>query len=413
MEQNLLSLDRLIKEASQRLEYLKYSSETRQKYICIWRSLLHWSQEHGIQTMSSDVATQFLEYLGVPSGKPSKPLASHQRTIRAIVRALDDFAVYGYWRSNRQVAKETAFPPAFEATVKAFLEYRKIDCGLSPKTLYIAKSYLRCFTSFLESNNISRWTDIQPKHLQTFFDSQMQLQSKSLAGVASNIRIFIKYLWLQGILPNDFSRYLPQFKVQEHHHIPKVWRQEDVKLLLGAVDRGSALGKRDYAILILVTRLGLRAGEIRTLKLEHIHWEKAEIELFQPKTKNIVRLPLSEEVGQALIDYIRNGRPPVTCREIFVRHLAPFEPFADHDNLRHIVTAYRQKAHIPLETPRCDGLHSLRSTLATCLLKQGTSMETIAAILGHASVKTTRLYTKIDLDALRSVALDPEELYHE
>jgi site-specific recombinase XerD len=415
MNQNLLLLDRLINEAHQQLEHLGYHPTTRKKYRGVWQALLNWSQEHGVQTMSLDVANQFLEYLGIPPGRnTSKLLYPYQRAIRSAVYALDDFAIHGYWRYNRQqVVKEAVFPPAFETAVKAFLDYRRIECGLSPQTLYTTKRYLVLFTSFMESNNIKNWTGLRPENLQAFFASQMHLQPKALATAVSIFRKFLRYLWLQKIVPGDLSLYLPQVKFQRRHPIPSVWRQEDVEALLAAVDRGSALGKRDYAILILVTRLGLRAGEIRTLKLEHIHWEQAEIELFQPKTKKIVLLPLSEEVGQVLIDYIRNGRPPITCREVFVRHLAPFEPFSDCNNLHHIVSAYRKKAHIPAEIPNRQGLHSLRSTLATRLLEQGTPLETIAAILGHSSQETTRIYTKVDLESLRAAALDPEEICHE
>jgi site-specific recombinase XerD len=331
-----------------------------------------------------------------------------------LVHALEDFAIDGCWSRHHLTKTKAPFPPAFETTAKAFLKYRKIDCDLSPQTLYSTEYYLLLFTSFLESCNIERYSDIQPENIQTFFTSQAQMRPGVLANAASIIRIFLRYLWLQKILPGDFSLYVSQFRFQQHHPIPSVWRQEDVEALLRAVDRESALGKRDYAILILVTRLGLRAGEVRSLKLEDIRWEKAQLQLFQPKTKNNVLLPLSEEIGQALIDYIRNGRPSVvTCREVFVRHMAPFQPFSISNKLRDIIIPYYRKARIPGDLPSCRGMHSLRFTLATRLLEQETPMETIAAILGHASVETTRIYTKVDLEALRSAALDPEEVCHE
>jgi site-specific recombinase XerD len=363
--------------------------------------------------MSGDLVAKFLKKYGVPVGETKKPLSGYQRRIRTSLRILEEFALYGHWQRRRSVKAKAPFPPAFEAEAKAFIEYRRIDCCLSRTTLYMTRHHLLLFASFMKSRHVKSWRDLQPRDIPPFFASQTHMQPTTLVGLASTIRKFLNYLWLQKTLPSDFSGYVPKFRRCYYHHIPSVWKQDDVKALLAVVDRGSALGKRDYAILILVTRLGLRVGEIRTLKFENIHWEKAELEIFQPKTKNTVLLPLSEEIGQALIDYIRNGRPPVTCREIFVRHIAPFEPFANDTRFHYIITAYRQKAHIPVDVPRHRGLHSLRFTLATRLLEEGTPMETIAAILGHTSVETTRIYTKVDLKALQDVALDPEEVRHE
>jgi site-specific recombinase XerD len=413
MKQQSLPLYRLIDEADKQLEYLNYRPGTRKMYRSIWQALLRWSQEGGVHTISSHIANQFLESIGISPEKPPKALSSYQRNVRSLVYALKDFAIDGCLNRHHPTKTKPPFPPAFETTAKAFLKYRKIDCDLSPHTLYATKYYLLLFTSFLESRNIESCSDIQPENIREFFTSQIQIRPGGLASVASIIRVFLRYLWLQEILPSDFSLHLSQFRFQQHHPIPSVWRREDVEALLRAVDRESALGKRDYAILILVIRLGLRAGEIRSLKLEHIRWEKAQLQLFQPKTKNTVLLPLIEEVGQALIDYIRNGRPSVTCREVFVRHLAPLKPFSIHNKLRDIIIPYYRKARIPGDIPSCRGMHSLRYTLATRLLEQETPMETIAAILGHASVETTRIYTKVDLEALRSAALDPEELCHE
>jgi len=182
--------------------------------------------------------------------------------------------------------------------------------------------------------------------------------------------------------------------------------------LLVAIDRGSPVGKRDYAIVLLAVRLGMRVGDIRDLRLEDLRWTEARIERVQTKTGVPVVLPLTEEIGAALIAYLREGRPPTARREVFLRHLAPFEPFGPYDNLYHIVTTYRRRAGIELPPKSRKGLHSLRHTVATRLLEAGVALETISGILGHRSPETTRLYTKVDLAALRSAALDLEEVPH-
>src|SRR5215472_4034623 len=123
-------------------------------------------------------------------------------------------------------------------------------------------------------------------------------------------------------------------------------------------------------------------------------------------------LPLTNEVGEALIDYLKSGRPQTAHREVFLNVKPPFDPFIENSNLHHIVKYWRQLAGMTFRTPQKRGVHSLRHTLATRLLEKGTPLTTIAEILGHTSLESTRIYAKADVEALRSVALDPEEVNH-
>ena len=123
-------------------------------------------------------------------------------------------------------------------------------------------------------------------------------------------------------------------------------------------------------------------------------------------------LPLTSEVGEALIDYLKSGRPQTTHREVFLKVNPPFDPFTENNNLHHIVTYWRLLAGITFRSPQKRGIHSLRHTLATRLLEKGTPFTTIAEILGHTSLESTRIYAKADVEALRGVALDPEEVNH-
>jgi integrase len=217
---------------------------------------------------------------------------------------------------------------------------------------------------------------------------------------------------MRGILPKDLSAALPKIQVPRDAAIPSVWDQELVVRLLGAVDRSSAKGKRDYVILLLACRLGLRVGDIRTLKLDQLHWGDSTIEVTQSKTGVPLTLPLTGEVGEALIDYLKSGRPATAHREVFLKVQPPFDPFTANSNLHHIISYWRRLAGIKFRTPQKRGMQSLRHTLATRLLQKGTPFPTIAEILGHTSLESTRIYAKADVEALRSVALDPEEVNH-
>jgi integrase len=147
------------------------------------------------------------------------------------------------------------------------------------------------------------------------------------------------------------------------------------------------------------------------LKLDQIHWDDSTIEITQSKTHLPLSLPLTSEVGEALIDYLKSGRPQSAHREVFLKVNPPFDPFSGN-NLHHIVKYWRLLAGIRFRTPQKRGFHSLRHTLATRLLEKGTPLTTIAEILGHTSLESTRIYAKADVEHLRSVALDPEEVNH-
>jgi integrase len=166
------------------------------------------------------------------------------------------------------------------------------------------------------------------------------------------------------------------------------------------------LGKRDYAILLLAIRLGLRSGDIRLLRLDNIRWDEACIDIVQQKTKRPLRLPMSNDIGDAIADYLRHGRPKASRREVFLRGIAPFVPLTS-TALSHVVEKYRRKAGLSASPGY--SMHSLRHTVATQLMAHGVPHETISGLLGHVYPDTTRRYLRTDISTLRTVGLDPDE----
>ena len=167
------------------------------------------------------------------------------------------------------------------------------------------------------------------------------------------------------------------------------------------------VGKRDYAILTLAARLGLRVGEIRELRFDHIKWDTSRIEFIQPKTQKPVTVPLLQEVGWAIIDYIRYGRPTVSeSKTIFIRHNAPYDKFGDNDNLHYLIAKYIRKAGISIPFGKRHGMHSLRHSLASNLLVHNTPIQFISEAITHARTETTNIYLKIDTEHLKECALE-------
>jgi integrase/recombinase XerD len=232
-----------------------------------------------------------------------------------------------------------------------------------------------------------------------------------VATVITSIRIFLTQLYRNGFIEYKLWEMLPKVKYTRNAFIPPSWEKNDVIKLLIAVDRGSPLGKRDYALLLLVVRLGLRANDIRNLRLNNIDWGRKKIIIIQTKTRQTLELPILDDVGWALIDYLKNGRPKTKTDAVFVNHKAPFGGFKQTNGMQHILWKYMGFAGLKIPKNEHCGLHSLRSTLARTMLENDAPLPVISEVLGHESIQTTSIYLKINLSALRKCAIDPEEVF--
>lgn len=248
-------------------------------------------------------------------------------------------------------------------------------------------------------------------HLSSFISLYIANSQRYLATVISSIRIFLTLLYRKGYIESKSWEMLPKVKYTRNAFIPPSWKKDEVIKLLNAVDRGSPLGKRDYALLLLVVRLGLRASDVRNLRLNNIDWNRKKIVIIQAKTRQTLELPILDDVGWALIDYLKNGRPKTKTDAVFVNHKAPFGRFKETNGMQHILWKYMGFAGLKIPKNEHCGLHSLRSTLARTMLENDAPLPVISEVLGHESIQTTSIYLKINLAALRKCAIDPEEVF--
>ena len=408
-----LPLGQLVADTLGELERLEYSKRSRDRYRAIWEHLIEFSRQRELgDEFSGDLAAGFVDEYRMRDEKVDEPGEEWRRHIVIGVQVLADFAQYGRIERPRTDIEKIHLCPATKKVLQDYEQYCKDRLQLRPATLQKRTGELTIFLDFLSSRKARTLGQIQALDLSEFLSSRGHLKPNTVSRLVSDVRSFLRFLTMRGILQKDLSAELPTIRVPRDASIPSVWDHELIIKLLGAIDRSSAKGKRDYAILLLACRLGLRAGDIRTLKLDHLHWEDSRIEITQSKTTTPLSLPLTEEVGEALIDYLRSGRPKTANREVFLKLNPPFDPFGRNNNLYDVVTYWRRLAGITFQSPRRRGIHSLRHTLATRLLEQGTPFPTIADILGHTSLESTRIYAKADVEALRSVALDTEEVNH-
>jgi integrase/recombinase XerD len=232
-----------------------------------------------------------------------------------------------------------------------------------------------------------------------------------IATVLSVLRNYFTFLRGKNFITTDLAASLPHVRILRNAFIPHAWKTDDVKKLLASIDRDSVKGKRDYAILLLIVHLGLRVSDIRNMKLSSLNWNRKTITLSVKKTSQALELPLLDDIGWAIIDYLKNGRPQTACDRLFVRHRAPFDSFGENASFYNELHRYMQVAGIsPTAGGHC-GLHSLRSTLARNMLEAKTPLPIISEVLGHSNINTTSIYLKIDLSGLRKCTLDPEEVF--
>ncbi len=239
---------------------------------------------------------------------------------------------------------------------------------------------LNFITEFLEQ----AFSDVWKKHL------------------CSQTRIFLRYLRWEGTIELDLARTVPSVPHWRLAKIPRHLPWEQIQKLIDDIDTIPPEGKRDKAILLLLAKYGLRNKEIRSLQLSHVAWRVAEIHLPRTKSLRERKIPLTREIGEALADYILNGRPKVDDPHIFVSHRAPRNHYRKASGISQIVKKRLLKAGI---TAPSYGAHMLRHSLATRMVNVGVPIGEIADLLGHASIETTAIYTKVDITHLASVAL--------
>ena len=356
-----LQLGRLVANALGEIERLGYSGTSRRRYRTTWEHLIEFSHQKNLgNEFSADLAARFLEEYRVGDEQSDKPGDGWRRDMVLGVKVLADFAKNG--RIERAFTRVQAIhlAPPMQKTLRDYEQYSKDRLHLRPRTLHRCTTEVMIFLDFLHTKKARTLEHIQAADLSDFVSSRNHLEPKTVLGIVSYVRTFLRFLTMRGILRKDLSAELPKIRVPSDGMIPSVWDQELIVRLLGAVDRSSAKGKRDYAILLLACRLGLRAGDIRALKLDNLRWAESTIEITQAKTGTPLTLPLTSEVGEALIDYLKSGRPQVAYREVFLKLNPPFNAFGDNDNLHHIIKYWRQLAGITFRSPQKQGLHSLR-----------------------------------------------------
>jgi site-specific recombinase XerD len=370
-----------------------YASWTAKYLVRLLADLSHWLQRHALT--ATDLNEQRVDAFLQDRYRRCRP----HRTDRSVLRRL-----------LGQLRERGVIPiPAVETNARAcdrlacdFQHYLLHQRGLAPTTVRYYLDTVRRFLGERFGTQPLRLEALGPHDVTSFMLQQARRYSPARAKlIATALRSCLRFLRQRGAIPHNLANAGPTVPNWRLSTLPQLMKAADIACLLHSCDQTTPPGQRDSAIVLLLARLGLRAGEVAALTLDGLDWDAGEL-LVRSKGGRQDRLPLPHDVGDALAAYLRDSRPPSATRRVFVRMRAPRRGFADGQAVGTIVRRALARAGL---NPAHKGAHLLRHSLATQLLHHGASLAEIGELLRHQDLETTRIYAKVDQGALRALAL--------
>ena len=309
-------------------------------------------------------------------------------------------------REEDEIPRPMSAKPIYHELLEGYCRFLRHDRGLAETTITNYRRYLRDFliSRGEEAVGPGELAQLTADDLLAFGRQRgAALGATAWNHLALSLSSFYRWLDLRGYESNHLVGAVPLRRRYRLAEVPCALSWEQVQRLLAVVDRREPNGQRNYAMLLLAATSGLRSCEVRALRLDDIDWSNDEITIFSPKTGRSRKLPLTSPVGEAILDYLREERPPSVHREVFLSSRPPRGPLRGKIN-RWLARCF-DKAGI--EKSR-RGAHTLRHSLAVHLLRSGETLKSIGDVLGHRSPETTFIYTKLHVEDLRTVALEPE-----
>jgi site-specific recombinase XerD len=362
-------------------------------HFALWLSRSQRSRDQADETVVEVFLTRHLPHCRCPApcNRTTDVVRSALRQLLVVLRATG---------ALREVS-----PPAspVDAVIASFEQHLREACGVAPATQH---RYLRDARDMLVARFGAGPVDLaalMPAHVREFVMARSRvLTPASTNAVGSAIRSFLRYLHLHGLASAGAVFTVPHAANWRLAGLPPILTDEELAALLLTFDRTAALGRRNYAIAMCLSGLGLRAGEVARLTLDDVDWRAGTIAIAAGKGRRGDHLPLPADVAEALVDYLRHGRPKTRVRFIFVHHRAPRGQGGGPSLVRSAVRLAYARAGLGA---RFSGTHALRHTVASRLLRSGASMKEVADVLRHRSLDTSAIYAKVDLTTLTGVAL--------
>ena len=402
-------LQDLLQNLEQELLRLGYTEGPMKFYRNRWKKIMQFAEERGEIFYSEQLGIDYLEhYFQILKKDFDKSLSRKDTQELRIIRMIGDFQLHRTILRRYYKHRKLLTDSYYIGVSKSFKRYCEHKYYSKVTVDHYVKQSER-FMDYLVSQGIRDCHGIELPVINGYIRTLAGYTYKTVEQNICSIRSFLRYLQNEGILKTDLASKTPMIQARKQTRIPSVWSKKELDALMGAIDRGNPKGKRDYAIILLACVLGLRVTDIKNLTFGCFHWEMKKLIFIQSKTRGTVTLPIPAEVGWAVIDYLKYGRPKVDSPVLFVRHLAPFLPFSDSDHLHQIIHGHMRIAHLPI-SKKHRGMHSLRHTAASRMLEHNTPLAVISDILGHTDTDATAVYLKVDVNKLKECCLDTPEV---
>lgn len=402
MENQKQTIDNLMNAMFNYMREIHRSEGTITRYRRKWQKLKDFMLDNKIKYYDTDVEKAYLT--SVLGNFDYNQLNRKEKELVNIIEALFEFQKTGHILMGPRKHHPKVFKGDTGRIITDFIDHRENTLKLSKRTIQSYIIYLYPFCCHMNSEGVKHISSIKASEILSYIE-QMDPYASAKRHVSLNIlKIFFRYLYEHHILSTDYSRIIPKDNYKNQPKLPSTFTDGEIDALLKAVDRGSPKGKRDYAILLLATKLGLRASDICEIKFENIVWERNVITFNQYKTGKILELPLLPEIGNAIIDYLKHGRPVSQESNCFLHVQAPFDRIHTSD-LGNLVRRYITLAGINYSN-RKHGPHALRHCFASALLKAKVPLPVISEALGHKNMASSMFYLRIDINSLRKCALE-------
>lgn len=408
-----MKLADLIAETEKYMISVNYAVGTISIYKSIWNKLLSFAE---IEYYDRSVALQFLDktyYINDQLLSSSKNrLPKKQRAALRAINVLEDFfqnqcISYRYYRGYDPKRIGSVPETIYDVF---FAEYMVHFKSQSPSKSWEKSTILGLgiFLKFLYQMEIKSLQEIDKNAIIAFIDYTEKWANPLKSCRYKQVSLYLQWQEQKGNISGGLSRLFPKVK-RNPPKLPQIWTNDEIQAILNSIDRSNPVGKRNYAIFLIAARTTLRISDVVTLSFSEIEWRKKCLCICQNKTNEIVTLPINREIVDALIDYIKNGRPDYECEYVFISHNHPYHPLAYHNNFYPEFKKYLRRAGVTITNERRTGAHTLRHSGTTNMITAGADLENVSMIEGHTNIDTTKTYIRTNTSQLMLCAIEPDE----
>ncbi len=375
-----------------------YAQSSLETYRRICEKLLDFFEENGVATFDIETGRRFVwECCGAQLGTNG-----YFKNYNRAIHMLSDLQRYGMI-FKQSVLTMKDFSDEFKPLFEEYLESVR-KSGIAEGSVHAYRTHLFRLESFLQDRGLVRFDQIELHHINTYTETLSGYARNTISFTLTNLKRLMDFAYQNGYHSKTFSNSLPTVGFTQSSRLPAIFTADEVERILENIDNNNPTGKRNYAIILTVAKLGLRVSDALDLRFDSIDWDKKRISIKQRKTGIPLELPLLEDVGWAIIEYLKHGRPESNCKNIFVCHRPPYDELSV--NFSKTISRAVQKAGIKTPTNKTVGTHTFRHSIATSMLDNGVKLTEIAQTLGHKSPESSEEYIALNVNMLQQCALE-------